>query len=86
MLPYRILHQDSHAMKSSARSLALLGVLALAGCGGSSVQEGVPANVDFSKPENYMPKAELPKINPKGMAEAAAKGKADAAAAKAETK
>jgi len=47
----------------SRLSLALaIGLVSLAGCGGTSIQEGTPKNIDMTK--DYSPKTEMPGMSP----------------------
>lgn len=47
----------------AAVTLGTFLAIAAPGCGGSSVEEGVPANVDFSK--DYTPQVDMPGMSPK---------------------
>lgn len=62
--------------------LGMLGVmsLALAGCGGSDLQEGVPDKVDMT--QDYSPKVDMPGLTPKVQAKARAEAIKDAKSAK----
>jgi hypothetical protein len=71
-----------HLGRRAAAAAILAGVLA--GCGGGSIKEGMPKNIDMSK--NYMPAAKPFAFSPADYKKADAKGKAAAVAAEATPK